>query len=108
MDFARRRQRQPALGSINLGFIAAIICLRIFERDVRRGKGSSLDGRSGGKKKEKNRQKGESNRQQTIYRALNYFISNRTTFDLANGKARMYRILLDTKIDKRNEWGRSI
>lgn len=52
------------------------------------------------KKKEKNRQKGESNRQQTIYRALNYFISNRTTFDLANGKARMYRILLDTKIDK--------
>lgn len=60
------------------------------------------------KKKEKNRQKGESNRQQTIYRALNYFISNRTTFDLANGKARMYRILLDTKIDKRNEWGRSI
>lgn len=105
MDFARRRQRQPALGSINLGFIAAIICLRIFERDARRGEGSSLGGRSGGRKKEKNRQKGESNRQQTIYRALNYFISNRTTFDLANGKARMYRILLDTKIDKRNEWG---
>lgn len=38
MDFARRRQRQPALGSINLGFIAAIICLRIFERDARRGR----------------------------------------------------------------------
>lgn len=39
MDFARRRQRQPALGSINLGFIAAIICLRIFERDARKGEG---------------------------------------------------------------------
>lgn len=53
MDFARRRQRQPALGSINLGFIAAIICLRIFERDARRGEGSSLGGRSGGKKKKR-------------------------------------------------------
>lgn len=31
MDFAGRRQRQAALGPINLEFIAAIICLRIFE-----------------------------------------------------------------------------
>ncbi|KAL2714048.1 hypothetical protein V1478_016605 [Vespula squamosa] len=31
MDFAERRQRQAALGPINLEFIAAIICLRIFE-----------------------------------------------------------------------------
>lgn len=59
MDFARRRQRQPALGSINLGFIAAIICLRIFERDARRGEGSSLGGRSGGKKKRKIGRKGK-------------------------------------------------
>lgn len=108
MDFARRRQRQPALGSINLGFIAAIICLRIFEgcQEERERRGSSLGRRGnreptgGGRKKkkeikEKNRQKGESNRQQTIYRALNYFISTVQPFDLAS--ARMYRVLLDTK-----------
>lgn len=32
MDFAGRRQRQAALGSINLEFIAAIICLRNIQR----------------------------------------------------------------------------
>lgn len=53
-----------------------------------------------GKKKtketrEKNRQEGESNRQQTIYRALNYFISTVQPFDL--GENFDVRLLLDTK-----------
>ena len=85
MDFARRRQRQAALGSINLGFIAAIICLRIFEgcraaRGNHRWVGKGAVNRDGKNKKGKRRRgdtrgrKGKSNREQTIYRALNYFI----------------------------------
>lgn len=86
MDFARRRQRQAALGSINLGFIAAIICLRIFEgcraaRGSRRWVGKGAVNRDEKKIKRGNEgrgdtggRKGKSNREQTIYRALNYFI----------------------------------
>lgn len=47
MDFAGRRQRQAALGSINLEFIAAIICLRNIQWTSEREK------EEGGEKRER-------------------------------------------------------
>lgn len=107
MDFARRRQRQAALGSINLGFIAAIICLRIFEGYWEaRGKHRWVEKEPwiGEKIKEKKKEteeragrKGESNREQTIYPALNYFI--RSGVQCGNGEHELAaRGIPDTRV----------
>lgn len=96
MDFARRRQRQAALGSINLEFIAAIICLRIFG-GYREARGNhrwaekaplnqckKRNGKKGQKSREKKETKGKCNRGRTIYRTLNRSIL--TNVRSGNGK----------------------
>lgn len=84
---------------------------RVEEGINREPTGKKKGGKEKKETKEKNRQEGESNRQQTIYRALNYFISTVQPFDLGMARISTYdysSIRNILKIDKRDECDLSV